>query len=64
MHSNISSRVHWYPGQTLLPEHLVAQEEALLSDIELRQGLSPLPSYGVATMELGNFSIIPCKLSN
>jgi predicted component of type VI protein secretion system len=52
MRSNMNSRVHWFAGQTLLPEHLVAQEEALLSEIEIRQSLSPLPSYGVATMEL------------
>jgi len=40
------ARVRWRMGQALLPEHLVAQEEALLSDVVIRMQTSATPQYG------------------
>lgn len=42
--------VEWYMGQTLLPDHFVAQEGALLSEMRLRAHLSGLPEFGVAQL--------------
>ncbi|NRD65959.1 type VI secretion system baseplate subunit TssK, partial [Corallococcus exiguus] len=44
------ARVRWHVGQTLLPEHFVAQEDALDAEIRLHATLSGLPSYGIANM--------------
>ncbi|GIW70582.1 MAG: type VI secretion system-associated protein [Planctomycetota bacterium] len=44
------ARVHWEMGQTLLPEHFVAQEESLLAELRTRLRLLGLPSFGIATL--------------
>lgn len=44
------ARVKWYLGQTLLPEHMVAQEQALGSEAFLRDRLEGLPESGIAEM--------------
>ena len=45
------ARVFWQMGQPLLPEHFLVQEEAFLTDTELRFRLNGLPHYGIAEME-------------
>ena len=45
------ARVRWEMGQTLLPGHLVAQEEALTADTVRRFRMSGLPSWGVARLK-------------
>lgn len=42
------ARVRWHVGQTLLPEHFIAQEDALDAEIRLHATLSGLPAHGVA----------------
>jgi|GEM_PF-5687201 len=43
--------VNWQLGQTLLPEHLIAQENSLIANMALRdQGLG-LPIYGISYFE-------------
>lgn len=42
--------VRWYMGQTLLPEHFVAQQNALLAEIRLRTAVQGLPTYGIAQL--------------
>lgn len=42
--------VRWYLGQTLLPEHFIAQEDALFSELRLRAELLGLPEYGIAQL--------------
>ena len=44
------ARVRWKMGQALLPEHFVAQEEALLAHSQLRSKIGGLPSYGFASL--------------
>lgn len=44
------ARVRWEMGQTLLPDHLQAQEGALLQESALRFRLRGLPSYGIAAL--------------
>jgi type VI secretion system protein ImpJ len=46
------ARVRWEMGQTLLPEHFVAQEEALTTDTILRFRTRGLPGYGVAELKI------------
>ncbi len=46
------ARVRWEMGQPLLPEHLVAQEEALLADTVQRFNMQGLPSYGIGRLKL------------
>jgi type VI secretion system protein ImpJ len=46
------ARVRWEMGQTLLPEHLLAQEESILSDTVLRSRMQGLPCYGVGELKL------------
>ncbi|MES2824665.1 MAG: type VI secretion system baseplate subunit TssK [Pseudomonadota bacterium] len=43
--------VHWQMGQTLLPDHLLAQEDALTGEARLRYQAQGLPGYGVARLE-------------
>lgn len=45
------ARVQWKMGQTLLPEHFIAQEDSLLADVSLRYRIRGLPSYGVAALK-------------
>lgn len=44
------ARVRWELGQTLLPEHLLAQEEALSTESDLRFRTRGLPAYGIAEL--------------
>jgi type VI secretion system protein ImpJ len=44
------ARVHWQMGQTLLPEHFIAQEEALLHETVLRFRVQGLPAHGIASL--------------
>ena len=44
------ARVNWQLGQTLLPEHLVAQEEALAAEAVLHLRASGLPHHGLAAV--------------
>ena len=46
------ARVSWKMGQTLLPEHLLAQEDSLLADTVLRFRMQGLPSYGIGNLIL------------
>ena len=43
--------VHWQMGQTLLPDHLIAQETALTAEASLRHQSAGLPSYGIGKVE-------------
>ena len=43
---NELSRVRWQVGQALMPDHLMAQEDAFQSEMHLRQAMSGLPSFG------------------
>lgn len=44
------ARVRWHVGQTLLPEHFEAQEEALEAQMRLHASLSGMPGHGVASL--------------
>ncbi|WP_224360581.1 type VI secretion system baseplate subunit TssK [Hyalangium versicolor] len=44
------ARVRWQVGQTLLPEHFRAQDEALSSEARLHAALSGLPQVGIAAL--------------
>jgi type VI secretion system protein ImpJ len=46
------ARVRWEMGQTLLPEHLLAQEESILADTVLRLHMRGLPFYGIGKLKL------------
>ena len=46
------ARVCWKMGQTLLPEHLLAQEDSLLANTVLRFRMQGLPSYGIGKLIL------------
>jgi type VI secretion system protein ImpJ len=50
MRTDQLARVDWQMGQTLLPEHLIAQEESLISDTALRFGLLGVPFFGVGRL--------------
>lgn len=45
------ARVRWRMGQTLLPDHFVAQEDAFFADSALRFRLRGLPAHGVASLK-------------
>ena len=62
-------RVYWQTGQVLLPEHLVLQEESILSDIALRFQQENDRSFGVSKLKWqeellkqGIFSITDCTI--
>jgi len=64
MQRNKLARVRWRVGQTLLPVHFQTQEQALAAEARVRAGLSGLPQFGIASLELnqdmleaGTFSI-------
>ena len=61
--------VHWQMGQTLLPEHLLAQENAITGEARLRHMSNGVPSYGISKMcwddkllESGTLSINDIRL--
>ena len=45
------ARVRWQVGQTLLPEHFRAQDEALSAEARLHAELSGLPQVGIASLK-------------
>lgn len=49
--ANKLARIRWEMGQALLPEHFIAQEEALLADTILRFRSGGLPAYGIAGLK-------------
>lgn len=55
--------VHWKMGQTLLPEHLIAQEYALTADTYLRHRSSGLPCYGIGRLEWDKYLLAKGNLS-
>src|SRR5436190_204564 len=44
------ARIDWKMGQTLLPEHFVAQEDALIADSALRFGMMGVPFHGIGRL--------------
>lgn len=44
------ARVRWFLGQSLLPEHLWANEQSLVAEGHVRAWLHGLPDYGVARL--------------
>lgn len=48
--SRALARVRWEMGQTLLPDHFIAQEESLLAESALRFRMQGLPAHGVASL--------------
>lgn len=46
------ARVRWYLGQSLLPEHLTANEQSLWAEGHLRAFVHGLPDYGVARLHV------------
>ncbi len=57
MASDKLARIKWRMGQSLLPEHLILQEESLLSEMRIRWELSGLPQYGIGLLEWNEASI-------
>lgn len=51
------SRVHWYIGQALLPEHFFAQEESLRGEIDRRFVLNHVPQWGVGILEFEPYTL-------
>lgn len=51
------SRVHWFIGQALLPEHFYAQEESLRGEVDRRFGLHAAPQWGLGTLELEPYGL-------
>lgn len=52
------ARVRWAMGQTLLPEHLAAQEDSLAAESHLRFRATGLPAHGVVRLQW-NASLLP-----
>jgi type VI secretion system protein ImpJ len=46
------ARVHFFAGQTLLPEHFTAQEQSITAEAALRVHLLGLPDCGVARLRI------------
>ncbi|TYT73905.1 type VI secretion system baseplate subunit TssK [Desulfobotulus mexicanus] len=46
------ARIRWEMGQTLLPGHLIAQEDALAAECDARFRILGLPSHGIARLQL------------
>src|SRR5690242_9024292 len=44
------ARIRWSVGQTILPEHFRAQDEAFSAEVQLHAGLSGLPGVGIASL--------------
>lgn len=61
--SDILARVRWEMGQTLLPEHLRAQEESIIADTILRSRMGGLPFYGIAGLKWNETLLLEGVLS-
>jgi type VI secretion system protein ImpJ len=48
------ARIDWKMGQTLLPEHFFAQEEALTADMAARFGMLGVPFHGIGRLRLND----------
>ena len=48
------ARVRWEMGQALLPDHFVAQEEALTADAQARHRTRGLPATGIAALKVND----------
>ena len=57
------ARINWQMGQTLLPEHFVAQEESLLADTIARWRLWGLPASGIGALNLNDTLLVEGVLS-
>jgi type VI secretion system protein ImpJ len=57
------ARVRWQVGQTLLPEHFRAQDEALSSESRLHAELSGLPQVGIASLSWSEVLLAEGSLS-
>ncbi|GLS25038.1 type VI secretion system baseplate subunit TssK [Marinibactrum halimedae] len=62
----VPAPVKWEFGQALLPEHLMAQEEALIAEASGRMSVNGLPDFGISTIEwddalLSNEAIVSIK---
>ncbi|MCP4582192.1 MAG: type VI secretion system baseplate subunit TssK [candidate division Zixibacteria bacterium] len=44
------ARIRWQSGQLLLPEHLIAQEEAIVADSVMRFQALGVPAYGITNL--------------
>ncbi len=55
--------VRWYMGQTLLPEHFVAQEGALLSEMRVRAQITGLPAFGIAQLSWSEQQLVDGTLA-
>ena len=55
--------VHWQMGQTLLPDHLLAQENALAGEARLRFQAQGLPANGIAKLEWDKYLLAQGILS-
>lgn len=53
-----TSRVRWRMGQALLPEHFLAQEQALREEVNLRFGLSSVPCWGLGALRWDTFQFL------
>ena len=53
-----TSRVHWHMGQALLPEHFIAQEQSLREEVNLRLRMSPVPCWGLGTLQWDGFQLL------
>lgn len=51
MNENLA-RINWKMGQALLPEHLIAQEESLLSDFNCKFGMLGIPFFGIGKLKI------------
>ncbi|MFT6778227.1 MAG: type VI secretion system protein ImpJ [Paraglaciecola sp.] len=55
--------VHWQMGQALLPDHLIAQENALTANTFLRHQASGLPFYGIGKLEWDKYLLAKGNLN-
>lgn len=46
------ARIDWKMGQALLPEHLIAQEESLLAQSNLKFKMLGVPFYGIGSLKI------------
>jgi type VI secretion system protein ImpJ len=51
MNENLA-RIDWKMGQSLLPEHLIAQEESLLADANYKFSMLGVPFYGIGRLKI------------
>lgn len=58
----VEPRVHWFKGETLLPQHMRAQEDAILSESRLQSDLLGPPRYGIARLAIREEQL-PSRLS-